>query len=210
MKKILPLFMSLFLVIALSACTKAPQDSAPQNRTVIGQTLVSSTTSPPFIDSTPDTPTTTENAIVKFDAEPLPANITVKDRMNGGEYEVVIKNVTFREISALEKEDSYFLKSVTHIAIIRYSSHSLKSTRENYHTLDEEFAIVLGDQTFNFDFLYNIFLEESEYQTEDYAEDYYQGYIVIAVSQEAAESTSTQLRYVEKGTKTPIYYDIYE
>lgn len=189
MKRLLSII--LFLCIALWGCTSNNDSTTPAPST-----------------SAPVEPDETANSIVMFEADPLPAEITVKEFAVNAEYDVIIKGVTFREITALEKEKAY-TKNLGYIAIIQYSARSKTSIAPNEIRLSDVFAIVLGDSTFKHQ-IRSIHPDENEYKTDAYAEGYYQGYTIIEVSQEAAENNSTQLRYVEIGSNTPVYYNIHE
>lgn len=193
MKKILILLFC--LCIFVSGCTPAGQSQPAES-------------SPPASQSTPnDQSESAAETIVMFDAQPLPATITVKNHSYNVEYEVVVKDVIFRELTALEKEKSYQTE-LGYMAIVRYSAKSLNSSYSNELFLGEEFALVMGDTSYTH-INKSITLAAEEYTIDDeYSDGYYQGYLLIEISEQAAASDFTQLRYIAKGSSDIVYYNL--
>ncbi|MDR2736100.1 MAG: hypothetical protein LBB49_00875 [Gracilibacteraceae bacterium] len=147
--------------------------------------------------------------VVMNDAQPLPTTINIKG-FNGVDYEMIVKDVVIREMTNIEKEKPWQnTEDLSHIAILKYSSKSLSSYSAN-NRVDlngDEFALVIEHRSFR-EKSNLIPLDASEYTTEAYNEGYYQGYIILLINKETAESPYLQLRYIPKGTTTAEYFNL--
>jgi len=191
MKRICILNLCFLLITALGGCANTSDNSSAVPSSVIS--------------NQGNAEQCNNEIIVMFDATDLPATFDYRDNLVGIDYEVVVKDVIFREMSALEKEKSY--NKDDYIAIVQYSAKIITPNMTKNLYLSEQFALVIGDSTDN---RTNnmIQLDTNEYYTEDFDDGYYQGYAILVTSKEYAESEYTQLRYIAPGNNAADYFNI--